>query len=211
MKKSILSLLCVGALCVGLLAGCGKTEENGSPSDVEPSTSPVVSQEPDDSVIPEPVKTEETKDVEVTIEGQTETVSMNVYEVVINGKELKMCIDDANYNAYYFEGELEIAPKTDAGVEPAAKLHLYYQSGKTADIAAQEALTQFAGATDEGTVKIGDFEAYCVTSKTEDNFFTVYYIPFGEDTIAVSAYSTNEATEGHLVRMLAMVATITAK
>lgn len=220
MKKSIIAALCVALLSFSLLAGCGKTG-TGSDTDVSPNPDPETSQTPDNTDgidtpdntdgIETPEKTGETKSVDVSIEGTTESVEMSEYLCTVNGQKLSIYIDDTKYNVYNFEGELEIAPITDAGVEPVAKLHLYFMSDKKADVAAQEGLTQFAGSTDEGKTKIGDFDAYIVNSQTEDNSFSVYYMDLGDNTLAVSAYANADALEGHMKRMLAMVGTVTVK
>lgn len=211
MKKSLIAALCVALLSFSLLAGCGKTG-TGSDTDLSPSLDPETSQTPDDTDgIETPEKTGETKSVDVSIEGTIESVEMSEYLCTVNGQKLSIYIDDTKYNVYNFEGELEITPITDAGVEPAAKLHLYFMCDKKADVAAQEALTQFAGATDGGTTKIGEFDAYVVSSKTEDNSFTVYYMALGDNTLAVSAYANVDAFEGLMTRMLAMVGTVTVK
>jgi predicted small secreted protein len=211
-KKSIVALLCVALLSFSLLAGCSKTSGTGSDTDVSPSPEPETSQTPDNTTgIETPEKTGETKSVDVSIEGMTESVEMSEYLCTVNGQMLSIFIDDTKYNVYNFEGELEIAPITDAGVEPETKVHLYFMIDKKADIAAQEGLTQFAGSTDEGKTKIGEYDAYVVSSKTEDNSFTVYYMALGDSTLAVSAYANAETEEGHLARMLAMVGTVTQK
>lgn len=212
MKKSIIALLCVALLSISLLAGCGKTAGTGSDTDVSPSSDPEVSQTPDDtSGFETPEKTGVTKFVDVSVEGTTETVEMSEYLCTVNGQKLSIFVDDANYRVYNYEGELEIAPITETGVEPETLLHLYFMSDTKADAAAQEGLTQFAGTTDEGTTKIGEFDAYRVTSKTEDNSFTVYYMVLGDNTLAVSAYANAETEEGHMARMLDMVGTVTVK
>lgn len=212
MKKSTVAIMCASALCLTLLAGCAKTEP-GEESKT-PDTSPAVSDdanEPAGDPAEAPVKTGESKKLDVSVEGETESIDVNEYEAVVNGKTISFYLDDANYNAYYFEGELEIAPMTEAGVEPVAKLHMSYTAGKTADIAAKDGLDQLAGATDAGMTKIGDYDAYQLNCGAAEESFTVYYIALGEDTLAISAYSIGDAAEGVLVRLLAMAATVAAE
>lgn len=227
MKRSFFAPILIAALCLTLLAGCGKAA--ASPSDLpkpentlaptampteEPTPAPTA--EPTEAPTPEPdtdapVNTGRTGTVEFVVEGQAETLELPVYAADINGRTFTLCVDDERFNAYYFEGELELASVSEPGVEPLARAHLCCMTGVTADIAAEQALGQFPNAADEGMTKLGGHDAYCVSSSTGDEGFTVYYIPFGEDTLAVSIYSFGtEAAEGLVPLLLAMAATVAA-
>lgn len=209
MRKSVSALLCVGLLSMSMLAACGKTEESSSPSDLSPEKSPEAVQNTEDTfAIPQ--KTGETKIVEVTVEGEKQDIEMSEYLCTVNGKNISIYIDDANYTVFSFEGEVQICPGTDVGVGPVARVHLSYWENEASDAMAQERLDANSNAVDGGIVKIGEYDANYVIDAYE-NTCDVYYIPMGDDTLAVSATVFGEGAEGHFPRMLAMVGTVSVK
>lgn len=213
MKKKIIALLCVAALCAGVLSGCGKKAEEPAPE-----KTPAVEQEtaapeapaetiPEDTGIPEPEKTDETKSFELSLEGQTETVEMTKYvlDMQHDGISVEIFIDDALFKCVYFEGEYSIVP-IDSGENWNNLAHVYYISGQSADALAEDALNQAregVEATDEGMVKLGDYDAYAVSFKntTDNSIGCVYYITGDSGTVS-AAFNVNPDDSGFLEGML---------
>ena len=229
MRKAVGLILLAALSC--MLAGCGPatpapTPEPSEavtkvPEDIiatpvpEMSASPTPAPEPPVSPGPTgelpwpvPVDTGETKTFTLALEGVDEQVEMTRLALdlgLFGGPVVSLYVDTGRYSCFAFEGDYTIAP---AGEDPDNGAHIAWLAGQTADICAEEALTGGANTQDGGMVELGSWEAYCVLIDDGSAWQTRYYIPVGEDTLALTVYGTAETAEGHAVRLTASLKTL---
>lgn len=215
-------LFLAALLILVLLGGCAGNAAPSSTPAITPAPTavptpvptpvPASTSKPDEPAPwPEPVDTGEVRSFEIDLEGMPETVEMTRYEcdlALFGGPVVSLYVDTARYACIAFEGEYELIPKDQA---PDFGAHIGWLNGVTADICAQEALNTVAGvATDEGMTVLGIYEAYLVSADQEGCIQRRYYIPQGEDTLALSLYGdgSSEFAEGNAPRLLASLATV---
>ncbi len=233
MKKSVIAVLCVTTLFAGILAGCGKSDEKPDTTPeteqeqpTAPSETPTEADASADTEnganlgIPEAKKTDETKKFDITVEGEKQSVEMTKYQLDMqyDGISVEAFIDDALFECFYFEGEYYIVPK-NSGENWDTSVGIYYISGKSADVLAEESISQKRDgvtATDEGIIKLGDYDAYCVSFENSAEKVTgnVYYITGDSGTVCASFSingSSTELVEGIAPRFEAMLQSIIVK
>ena len=221
MKKEVIALGLALVLCLGLMAGCGKKNEDSVPEDATPEDVSEPANPADAPAEPDEQPTEpaepDVKTFEISMEGETVPVEMTKQSLDMgaDGVSLEIYVDTALYKLTEFEGEHYIGAIETAEPEelPATNIHLYYVSGKTADILAEEALQgrrDGSTVTDGGMVKLGDYDAYLVeyTGMDYSYYENLYFITGENGTVCISVHLDEDNLEGHGPRFEAMLNTL---
>ena len=217
MNKQIIALCLALVLCLGLMAGCGKKNDEPAPEETpadaaEPANPTDTPAEPENEPAEPDVKT-----FEISMEGQTVPVEMTrqSLDMGADGISVELYVDTALYKLAEFEGEYSIvAIDLPEGEEmPASGIHFHYISGKTADMLAEEALgdrSDGSEVTDGGMVKLGGYDAYLVEYIGKDYTYyeNRYYITGENGTVCISVRLDGESPEGHGPRFEAMLNTM---
>ena len=219
MKKTIAAVLSL-VLCLGLLAGCGKKNEEPAPDEAPAeSTEPAAPEDTDEPAAPEGIElgtitAGDTADFEVSMEGQQVPVTMTKQTLGMGADNISIDIyvDTELYKVEYYEGAYYIAPVEEGEGMPGTYVRLEYISGQSADILAEQALTGDSEAerTDGGMVKLGSYDAYQVDFTGPDYAYyaSSYYITGDSGTVCVSVMLGEDNLEGHGPRFETMLNTM---
>lgn len=214
MKTEKLVLALVATLFALMLVGCTKQPAEPSPSEkASPEVSAKIDSEAEEPEStygwPEP-EYGDTKDFEINIEGQKETVTMTYAEIDYSQMakiNVGFYVDLERYNVSAFEAEYDILPIA-SGEYPMCRVHILPREGKSLEEAVAETkkIIKTNGGTtiEEGEVELDNYTAHYVQSENACSYFIEYHGGY------LGLYISYESTEAqnHQPRLFAMIKTV---
>lgn len=227
MRKQSIAFLCIITLLIGLLSGCGlfekevKVTPNVKPQSTQDSSqgslTPLQTQEntPEPSQVNEEYPLED--DFVIEIEGSTETVTMQLYDLSFNdygNLEAGIYIDSSMYDVSFVDGGYLVVPAGSGEVSTFLEIR-YNKDVSDDDLAAGvfELYTTDLEITDQGYYETDYCYARVVTGEAADGtFWIVYIVPVEAGGCAYMMLCLPpEAIEGHGARLEASTATFFEK
>lgn len=220
--KRLFLLVLIPALCLCVLTGCksGTNETNVPNGEVTytptPTATPIPT--PDVPATPEvvvtvPNNTQEVRseDVNVTIYGEEETVSMTTVSgsfASAGGPSFSLLVDRERYQVNDISGYCYVTLRT--GMSGDVYAEIGFRSGETADSIGTSILNEYgvmSTVTDLGIEQLGDHTVKHVRGETVQNIFDVYLLDTNGGCITLVTSTTDE-TEAHRARLTASLETL---